>query len=333
MLVSIITPIYKSQDYIEACAKSLFEQTYRDIEYIFVNDVGGDNSIHILERIINDYPQRRNQVRIIHHDNNRGSAMARETGMMAAHGDYIIHVDSDDTVSPFFIEHLVKAVIDNDADVAICNIATTNKTLAKFTINQVECNNPSDYVASVLAGTVHASLCNKLFRRTIFIEKDIHFFDSINMYDDKSVVFRALYYCKKIIAVDEDLYFYNRDNRNSMTHKTRKRTEVVSAIALAKLVDKFFADKPLNERIAMGIVQLKNAIAGMLINHVSINEYNNELKSLEPFKMGVFMHQANLPLHYKSALLLYNCKLYPLIWLQRKLVVRMSNQYYKSQNN
>ena len=134
MLVSIITPIYKSQDYIEACARSLFEQTYRDIEYIFVDDAGGDNSIPILEKIIKDYPQRHDQVKIIHHDNNRGSAMARESGMMAAHGDYIIHVDSDDTVSPLFIEHLVKAVIENDADVAICNIATTNKTSAKFTI-------------------------------------------------------------------------------------------------------------------------------------------------------------------------------------------------------
>ena len=111
MLVSIITPIYKSQDYIEACARSLFEQTYRDIEYIFVDDAGGDNSIPILEKIIKDYPQRHDQVKIIHHDNNRGSAMARESGMMAAHGDYIIHVDSDDTVSPLFIEHLVKAVI------------------------------------------------------------------------------------------------------------------------------------------------------------------------------------------------------------------------------
>lgn len=333
MLVSIITPIYKSQDYIEACARSLFEQTYRDIEYIFVDDAGGDNSIPILEKIIKDYPQRHDQVKIIHHDNNRGSAMARESGMMAAHGHYIIHVDSDDTVSPLFIEHLVKAVIENDADVSICNIATTNKTSAKFAINQVECDNPSDYVASVLAGTVHASLCNKLFRRSIFIEKNIHFLDNINMYDDMSVVFRAFYYCKNVVIVDEELYFYNRNNRNSITHKTRKRTEVVSAIALSKLVEDFFSDKQVTAAIINGIVQLKNAIAGMLINHVPIKEYRDELKGLEPFEMRIFIHQNNLPLHYKVALMLYNCKLFPVIFLQRKLVVKMSNLYYKTQLN
>ena len=333
MLVSIIIPVYKSQEYIEACAKSLFQQTYTDLEYIFIDDAGGDDSMAILEKVMQDFPERHKQVKILHHDTNRGSAMARETGVMASHGDYIIHVDSDDTVAPHFIERLAKAVIESDADVAVCGISTCSTRSNKFVINEELYSDTYAVVAAVLSGKSHASLCNKLFRLSIFRDNDIHFSEEINMFDDMSVVFRALYYSNKIVAVNELLYYYNRNNRNSITHKTRKRTEVVSAIALAKLVDKFFADKPLNERIVMGIVQLKNAIAGMLINHVSINEYNNELKSLEPFKMGVFMHQANLPLHYKSALLLYNCKLYPLIWLQRKLVVRMSNQYYKSQNN
>jgi glycosyltransferase involved in cell wall biosynthesis len=333
MLVSIIIPVYKSQEYIEACAKSLFQQTYTDLEYIFIDDAGGDDSMAILEKVMQDFPERHKQVKILHHDTNRGSAMARETGMMAANGDYIIHVDSDDTVAPHFIERLAKAVIESDADVAVCGIATSNQGRMNYTISQELCDEPFKYLASVLGGTSHSSLCNKLFKSSILKDNDLHFNENINMYDDKSVVFRALYYCKKIAVVNEVLYYYNRNNRNSITHKTRKRTEVVSAIALAKLVDKFFADKPLNENITLGIVQLKNAIAGMLLNHVSISDYRNELKFLEPFKMGVFMHQANLPLHYKSALLLYNCKLYPLIWLQRKLVVRMSNQYYKSQNN
>ncbi len=153
------------------------------------------------------------------------------------------------------------------------------------------------------------------------------------MYDDMSVVFRALYYCKNVVIVDEELYFYNRNNRNSITHKTRKRTEVVSAIALSKLVEDFFSDKQVTAGIINGIVQLKNAIAGMLINHVPIKEYRDELKGLEPFEMRIFIHQNNLPLHYKVALMLYNCKLFPVIFLQRKLVVKMSNLYYKTQLN
>lgn len=333
MLVSIITPIFKSQEYIEACTRSLFEQTYKDIEYIFVDDAGGDRSIEILERVMQDYPHRREQVTIIRHDVNRGSALSREAGLQAAHGDYVIHVDSDDTVDHNFIDTLATAVIENNADVAICNIYTGETRHNKFVINDELCKDPYSLVASVLAGMLHASLCNKLFRHTIFIDNDIHFSKDINMYDDKSVVFRALYYCNKIVAIDKDLYFYNRNNRNSITHKTRKSSEVVSALALVKLVDSFFADKQLSttaeKNIQSGITRLKNTIAGMLLNHVSIKNYREEIEKLGPFQREVFLNQTNIPLHYKVALLLYNFKFYPLISLQRKMVVTLSNWYYK----
>ena len=333
MLVSIIIPVYKSQEYIEACAKSLFQQTYHDLEYIFIDDAGGDESMAILERVLQDFPERHKQVKILHHDTNRGSAMARETGMMAAHGDYIIHVDSDDTVAPHFIERLAKAVIESDADVAVCGICTGSTYNEKFVIDEDLYKDPYAVVAAVLSGRTHASLCNKLFRLSIFRDNDIHYSKEINMFDDMSVVFRALFYCTRIVVVNEDLYFYNRNNSDSITHKIIDNNTKASALALIRLVDNFFIKKKVNEEITMGFRHLKNAIAGMLLNHLPLNGCRNDLNSLEPFKMGVFMHQTNLPLHYKSALLLYNCKLYLLIWLQRMLVVRMSNQYYKSQNN
>ena len=76
--VSILVPIFNVEKYIERCAISLFEQTYKEIEYIFVDDCSPDDSVKILEKIIERYPQRREHIRIIHHKKNRGLAAARK---------------------------------------------------------------------------------------------------------------------------------------------------------------------------------------------------------------------------------------------------------------
>ena len=94
--ISILTPVYGVEKYIEQCARSLFEQSYAPIEYIFVDDCTPDKSIGILQSLLKEYPERAQQVRIIHHDRNRGVGAARQTALMAATGDYLLFADSDD---------------------------------------------------------------------------------------------------------------------------------------------------------------------------------------------------------------------------------------------
>lgn len=66
--VSILVPVYGVEKYIERCARSLFEQTYDNIEYIFVDDCTKDRSIEILQKVLEDYPNRKKQVEILHHE-------------------------------------------------------------------------------------------------------------------------------------------------------------------------------------------------------------------------------------------------------------------------
>lgn len=132
-LVSILVPVYGVEKYIERCARSLFEQTYESLEYIFVDDCSPDDSIAILKRVMEDYPERKDQVRIIQHDHNRGLAAARNTALDAATSPFISHVDSDDYLSLDAIQLLVNKQVETDADIVLGNFRIiTNRGVQKL---------------------------------------------------------------------------------------------------------------------------------------------------------------------------------------------------------
>ena len=112
--VSVLVPVYKVEKYIGRCSKYLFEQTYENLEYIFVDDKSPDRSIEILLQILNNYPQRKPQVRIIHHKKNLGLACARNTAVNNATGDFVIHVDSDDYIDRDTITRCIVKQEEND---------------------------------------------------------------------------------------------------------------------------------------------------------------------------------------------------------------------------
>lgn len=110
MKVSIIIPVYKAANYIELCIKSIMNQTYQDIECFLVNDVSPDDSIAIAERLIANY-KGPVQFHILNHEQNSGPAVARNTGISAATGDYICFMDSDDEITPDCIEKLAQPIL------------------------------------------------------------------------------------------------------------------------------------------------------------------------------------------------------------------------------
>src|ERR1035437_2946131 len=115
--VSIIITVYKAEQYIERCARSLFEQTFKELEFVFVNDFTPDTSIQILKKVIDEYSDRKNQVTILNHDYNKGVAAARNTGLDRVRGEYILQVDSDDWVEKSMVEESYVIAEANDSDI------------------------------------------------------------------------------------------------------------------------------------------------------------------------------------------------------------------------
>ena len=106
MKISVIIPVYQVSAYVERCLRSVMQQTFSDFECILVDDATEDDSIEKCERMIAEY-EGNIQFRILHHERNRGLSAARNTGIEAAEGDFLLFVDSDDMLSDDCVEHLM----------------------------------------------------------------------------------------------------------------------------------------------------------------------------------------------------------------------------------
>lgn len=102
-MISIIVPIYNVKDYVKDCIDSIQNQTYKDYEVILVDDCGRDDSVAIAENMLKEGHV---NYLILHHDHNRGLSAARNTGFAKAKGEYVLFVDSDDTLSLDCLENL-----------------------------------------------------------------------------------------------------------------------------------------------------------------------------------------------------------------------------------
>ena len=185
--VSIIIPIYNVSRFIERCTESLMQQTLHEVEYIFVNDATPDSSIQILEEVVAHYPERKEQVRIIHHDTNKGLPAARNTGLSLATGEYIFHCDSDDYVEPTMLEDLYNATKANGADYVWCDWFLSYDNNERY-MPQPSYNSPDDALRGMLDGAMKYNVWNKLVRRSLYVDNKILFPAGHGMGEDMTMM-------------------------------------------------------------------------------------------------------------------------------------------------
>ena len=208
--ISVCIPVYGVEKYIERCARSLFEQTMTDgIEFIFVNDCTKDKSIAILERVLEEYPARKSQVKIIHHEQNSGLIAARNTGLAHAQGDYIIHCDSDDWVDLNMYKTMYNKAVETDADVVCCSHIEEYKNKKK-TFSPVLANTICEYIEKN-TGSNFNSLWNKLYKSKIAQDKSLCLPKHIYMGEDILRNIQMLSRCSKIAFSPEVYYHYERN--------------------------------------------------------------------------------------------------------------------------
>lgn len=205
--VSVIIPIYGVEKYIECCARSLFEQTLDDIEYLFIDDSTPDKSIEVLKKVLVDYPQRIPQVIIHRMQHNSGQAAVRKWGIINATGDYIIHCDGDDWLDKDMYKKMYNIAVANNADIVRCYFSRVSSTVTSCTLLPNDIYNDNvKIIKKMFVGNDLSSLCDKLVSKQLYNLLSV--FPTENMWEDVLICTQLFYNSKKVVCLPEYLYYY-----------------------------------------------------------------------------------------------------------------------------
>lgn len=223
--VSVIVPVYGVEKYIERCARSLFEQTLDDMEFIFVNDCTKDASMLVLESVIKDYPYRQSQIRILHHKVNKKLSRARETGVRFATGEYIAHCDSDDWIENNAYELLYNHAVKYGCDfVKSDHYLTDGENSIVKTVCCSEGVTKETAISYLLTCKGWNSIWDTLTKRELYIKYNVKFTDD-TMLEDFFVITQLLLFSKKIGIVRQPFYYYFQ-NPNSICHEVNEKAVI-----------------------------------------------------------------------------------------------------------
>lgn len=122
-LISVVVTCYNHENYIEQCLRSIFNQTYRNIELIVLDDGSTDSSSEIIQEVLKESPF----VTTFESHENIGVVRTRNKGINLLNGDYFIFVDSDDFLDDRYVEELYDCAINHQADIVYCDLFNFEK--------------------------------------------------------------------------------------------------------------------------------------------------------------------------------------------------------------
>ncbi|WP_082695228.1 glycosyltransferase family 2 protein [Elizabethkingia ursingii] len=220
--VSVIIPVFNVERFIERCCINLFEQTLQSVEFIFVDDSSPDNSIAIVNRVLEEYPARKNDVQIIQHDINKGLPSARNTGLKIASGEYIFHCDSDDWLEKDALFLLFEKALSEKADAVWCDWYLSFKSNERYmsqSPNNQHTFSGKEAVILMLGGKVRYNVWNKLVKRKLYVDNNIEFPDGYGMGEDMTMI-KIFALADKVSYLQKALYHYVQLNEEAFTKKT-----------------------------------------------------------------------------------------------------------------
>lgn len=213
--ISIIVPVYKAERYLQRCLNSILNQSFYDWEAILVDDGSPDGSGIILDA----YASKDNRFYVIH-KNNGGVSSARQVGIENARGKYLIHIDPDDWVESSMLEELYKKIVDDDADMVICDFIWDRPTLVSISSQHPSAFDCKSIMIDLFTERLHGSVCNKLVRREVIIAKHISFPPQLSIHEDLFFLTKLLLEDIKVTYLNKAFYHYViGENFNSISQK------------------------------------------------------------------------------------------------------------------
>jgi glycosyltransferase involved in cell wall biosynthesis len=213
-LISVVIPVYKTEAYLARCVESVRGQTYQNLEILLVDDGSPDNC----PALCDGYAAQDARVRVLHKPNG-GLSDARNAGTLAAQGEYITYVDSDDWIEASMIARLYNALAAQGAEIAVCGYQSTTGSGA---LPQPDAQ-PAEYLDGPQAmeqmlyqQKIENSAWGKLYPLTAARR---HLYPVGRLYEDLFTTYRLLYEARRVAVLPQKLYYYFT-NEASIMHQS-----------------------------------------------------------------------------------------------------------------
>lgn len=232
-MLSVIIPIYKTEKFLKRCVDSVLAQSLEDMEIILVDDGSPDGCPEICD----EYKKRDKRIRVLH-KKNEGLGMARNSGVARATGEYVTFIDSDDYIEPTYLEKLYELAIKNNVDVCVSGgiyIDNGKNLLLRYCVSPELHNKYIDNVedvrnisAKVISpnkyGKDYCSLssCFSLFRRTLFVEKELTFLSERSFLSEDMEFNMKLYQVCDSVYLSDVIGYHYWYNENSLSRRNKK---------------------------------------------------------------------------------------------------------------
>ncbi|MCI9297950.1 MAG: glycosyltransferase family 2 protein [Lachnospiraceae bacterium] len=215
--VSVIIPVYNVADWLDECMESVVNQTFSDFEVLLIDD----GSTDISGKMCDEWAERDSRIRVIH-KKNEGLSAARNDGIMAARGEYVVFLDSDDWWNLHFLEKLYCAAKSHQADMAECDIWRVNSLTGKTTCRKVAGVIGKENTLMEQLKYGHTAIWKCLIKRSLFIDHSLRF---SNCHSPARPIYPLLLCLSKgWTYVQEPLYYYRLYREGSLSAIPRKET-------------------------------------------------------------------------------------------------------------
>ena len=278
-LISVIVPVYKVEEYLDQCVKSIVGQTYHNLEIILVDDGSPDEC----PRKCDEWTKQDKRIRVIHKKNG-GLSDARNAGLRMASGTYVSFIDSDDWISPDFYENLYCSIIKNNAQIAASGIIWAYKDHLqsdKFIYNKQVFSSEEALSTLIQGRGFYAVAWNKLYRKTLFEGIE---FPVGKLHEDEFVTYRLVGKATKLVLCQKVIYYYRQREGSIMQEWSIKHLDALDAFFqrnayLAKYYPKLYVGDKVNLLMAcVGFFRESSKLSNSQIEKNEIREKSKNIK-------------------------------------------------------